>query len=225
MEIKPKILAVDDSSTVIAHLKSLLEDSYTIKPAYNGEEGLKLVKSFKPDLILLDVMMPGISGIEVLRRLSKNKQLPFTPVIMITAETDENIVKEVLEAGAYDYIKKPFSEVELKARINSALQLSYFIKLLKETNEDLLIAKEAAESANRVKNTFLANMSHELRTPLNAVLGFSQILSMQKIGALNSKQLEFVENIRNRFSGIIKDFETMDFYKAYKNLVWFPMGV
>ena len=119
-----KILVVDDHEDNIELLRARLEArGYDVEGASDGEQALEAVVRVCPDLILLDVMMPKIDGIEVVRRLKANRALPFIPVIMQTAlDSTENKV-EGLDAGADDYITKPINFAELEARVNSLLRI------------------------------------------------------------------------------------------------------
>ncbi|MCG8569692.1 MAG: response regulator [Spirochaetes bacterium] len=132
MDQKAKILVVDDEYANVFLMKNLLIEEYEIETGKDGEEALAKLEIFKPDLILLDIMMPGISGIEVCQKITQMKEYVDIPIIMVTAKSDENDIKDGLEAGAIDYIKKPFSEIELKARIKTALRLKFNIDKLKE---------------------------------------------------------------------------------------------
>jgi len=121
---KHRILVVDDHEDNIELLRARLEArGYEVFGANDGQAALDQVESVCPDLILLDVMMPRMDGMEVVRRLKSNKSLPFIPVIMQTAlDSTENKV-EGLDAGADDYITKPINFAELEARVNSLLRI------------------------------------------------------------------------------------------------------
>ena len=119
-----RILVVDDHEDNIELLRArLLARGYEVQAAWDGEEALACVHASPPDLILLDVMMPKIDGIEVVRRIKRDTSLPFIPIIMQTAlETTEDKV-EGLDAGADDYITKPINFAELEARVKSLLRI------------------------------------------------------------------------------------------------------
>src|SRR5258705_5929059 len=119
-----RILVVDDHEDNIELLRARLEArGYEVFGANDGQAALDQVEEVRPDLILLDVMMPRMDGMEVVRRLKSNKNLPFIPVIMQTAlDSTENKV-EGLDAGADDYITKPINFAELEARVNSLLRI------------------------------------------------------------------------------------------------------
>ena len=118
-----KILVIDDEVHIVELLKFNLEISnYNVDFAYDGLDGYIKAKNDKPDLILLDWMLPNITGIELLKKIRSDKELRQTPVIMLTAKNMENDKIEGLEEGADDYITKPFSVKELLARISSVLR-------------------------------------------------------------------------------------------------------
>jgi two-component system cell cycle response regulator len=140
MERKPhyKILIVDDHEDNIELLRARLEArGYEVHGANDGYAALEAVERVRPDLILLDVMMPKMDGIEVVRRLKANPNLPFIPVIMQTAlDSTENKV-EGLDAGADDYITKPINFAELEARVNAQLRIKKLETALKDRENEL----------------------------------------------------------------------------------------
>ena len=118
-----RILAVDDEMPILELLRYNLEkDGYRVSTAPSGEEALRLVKAEQIDLILLDLMLPGISGLDVCRKLKESKATEKIPVIMITAKTEDTDVVLGLELGADDYITKPFSPKVLMARVRTVLR-------------------------------------------------------------------------------------------------------
>jgi diguanylate cyclase (GGDEF)-like protein len=137
------ILIVDDHEDNIEVLKVRLESwGYKTASAYNGMDALAYVDKTPPDLILLDVMMPEISGIEVARQIKGNKELPFIPIIMQTALDSTEDKVEGLEAGADDYITKPIDFAELKARLRSMLRIKRLQDALEEREKELLEVNE-----------------------------------------------------------------------------------
>jgi two-component system cell cycle response regulator len=137
------ILVVDDHEDNIEVLKVRLESwGYGTHSCSNGADALKYVEQAPPDLILLDVMMPEISGIEVARRIKANKALPFIPIIMQTALDSTEDKVEGLEAGADDYITKPIDFAELKARLRSMLRIKRLQEALEEREKELLEVNE-----------------------------------------------------------------------------------
>jgi two-component system cell cycle response regulator len=148
---RARILIVDDHDDNVELLRARLESwGYTADDARDGEEALRKIEASPPDLVLLDVMMPRVDGMEVARRVKSNAQLPFIPIIMQTAlDSTENKV-EGLEAGADDYITKPIDFAELKARLKSMLRIKRLQEDLEERERELL---EANERLKHISNT------------------------------------------------------------------------
>jgi diguanylate cyclase (GGDEF)-like protein len=142
-EERGRILVVDDHEDNIDVLRVRLESwGYGVDACYNGGDALAHVEKTPPDLILLDVMMPEMSGIEVARRIKGNKALPFIPIIMQTALDSTEDKVEGLEAGADDYITKPIDFAELKARLRSMLRIKRLQEALEEREKELLEVNE-----------------------------------------------------------------------------------
>jgi DNA-binding response OmpR family regulator len=117
-----KVLIVDDEENIVISIEFLIDQAgYEVEIARDGEEALRKVTSFNPDLILLDVMMPKINGFEVCRRIRENQQFDTTKIIMLTAKGREVEVAKGLALGANSYIIKPFSTKELMAEVNHIL--------------------------------------------------------------------------------------------------------
>jgi adenylate cyclase len=124
MHKPPRILIVDDNETNRDILATrLATQGYELKQAADGEEALIAAREHQPDLILLDVMMPKIDGVEVCRRLKGDASLPFTPIILVTAKADSKDVVAGLEAGADEYLTKPIDQMALLARVKSVLRI------------------------------------------------------------------------------------------------------
>ncbi len=118
------ILVIDDAEANVNALLELLEDEYDMLGALDGEDALEILHDEKVDLILLDIMMPGIDGFEVCRRLKANEKTKDIPVIFITAKTDEDSIEKAYEIGGVDYINKPFRAREVISRIHNHLFLA-----------------------------------------------------------------------------------------------------
>ena len=134
--MKPKVLIIDDEVHIVELIKFNLETSgYDVDISYDGLDGYLKIKENKPNLILLDWMLPNISGIDMLKKIRSDKSLSNIPVIMLTAKNMESDKIEGLELGADDYITKPFSIKELLARVSSVLRR---YNITKENDEDIL---------------------------------------------------------------------------------------
>ena len=135
-----KVLIIDDEVNIVELLKFNIENAgYEVIYSYDGFDGFIKAKEERPDLILLDWMLPNISGIEVLKKLRADSEMKNIPVIMLTARNMENDKVEGLEGGADDYITKPFSIKELLARITSVMRR---YGVMSEKNDDILSAGE-----------------------------------------------------------------------------------
>ncbi len=191
-----RVLVVDDEEAVRNLLERVLKEAgYDVVSAANSQEALNKVSNLKVRILLLDVNMPGMSGIEMLRKLTAD--YPDICVIMATAVADTKTAIEAMTLGAYDYITKPFNRDDLVMRVRKAIEKFELEEKLKERTAELKVAMRNAEVANKAKSDFLASMSHELRTPLTAILGFSEVLQDEYFGKLNNKQKEYLNDIRD----------------------------
>ena len=135
---KNTILIVDDVVDNIQVAMSILkEDDYEFSFALSGEEALKLLKEREFDLVLLDIMMPGIDGFDVCKNIKNDPRLSDTPVVFLTAKVDIDSITEAFELGGVDYITKPFHAAELLVRVKTHIQLSQAKKILKQNNISL----------------------------------------------------------------------------------------
>jgi CheY-like chemotaxis protein len=161
------ILVVEDDPVSRKLIQSMLADAgYEIRSMADGQQCLEKVGEVRPDLILLDVVMPNMDGIQTCRRLKRDGATRHVPVIFVTSRTDDGTLRSAFDAGASDYVRKPVSRVELLARVHSALTQCRAIKKLKE--EERL--KGVLETAGGV--------CHELNQPLQYILGAVQVLMM-----------------------------------------------
>ena len=154
MQEKSRILAVDDNPTNNEIIQEMLSEDYDLQMATTGEEALKIATDFRPDLILLDIMMPGMDGYEVCRRLRANSNLMYTKIILVSAKTMTSERLEGYEAGADDYITKPFDDDEIRAKVNVYLRLKHI------------------EEIGQMRRDFTTTVTHEMRTPMNVIKGF-----------------------------------------------------
>jgi adenylate cyclase len=138
MRTQPLILIVDDNAANIDISRTrLMAHGYTTTTAADGEEALSSAREHRPDLILLDVMMPKLDGIEVTRRLKGDPLIPFIPIILVTARTDVKDVVTGLDAGADDYLTKPFDHAALLARVRSMLRIKSLHDTVEAQREEL----------------------------------------------------------------------------------------
>jgi len=174
-EEKKKILIVDDTSENIQILVEVLKDKYTTIVAINGERALRLAaKDPVPDLILLDVMMPGMDGYEVCARLKADEKTREIPVIFVTAKSETEDELKGFELGAVDYIAKPVSPPLVKARARAHLAL-------KDAKEELARQNEELREAVRLREDVENITRHDLKAPLNSIIGLPQIILQEGI--------------------------------------------
>jgi signal transduction histidine kinase len=214
-----RVLIVDDERRNLELLKIMLKsDGYVLRTALSGEEALAIVASEPPDLILLDVMMPGMDGYEAAGKIKANPATKNIPVIMLTALDDRNARMLGLSAGAEDFLTKPVDRAELSVRVRNLLRLKAYgdklrttLAALETANAQLADALEEAsdarlmaEHANNAKTQFLRAMSHELRTPLNAISGYTEILEMGIRGAVNPEQTKDLGRIKRAAAYLLR---------------------
>lgn len=174
------VLIVDDIHQNIQVLANILEKAgYKVGFALNGIDALEIVETSKFDLILLDLLMPEINGLEVCKRLKKNPLYVNLPIIFLTAIHDEKSLLEAFAVGASDYVTKPFKPSELLARVKHHLEFQR--------------TKKEAEKASKIKSQFMAIISHEIRTPLQSILGITEILMNSE---LKPEQLSLLETLK-----------------------------
>jgi len=150
---KANILIVDDVSRNIQILGSILRgEGYSLAFATSGQQALDIVASQHFDLVLLDVMMPGMNGFEVCRKLQEEPVTAQIPVIFLTAKTATDDIVEGLEAGAVDYVTKPFNAPELNARVRTHLRLRQVEEELRERNAELVKVNEELQQTMQQLN-------------------------------------------------------------------------
>jgi signal transduction histidine kinase len=191
-EMAGSILIVDDDPIVRSIMRATLNtDGFTVFEAADGEEGCRVWDEYRPDLLLVDLVMPHMDGFELCRVLRGKPESAYVPIVVVTSLDDAPSIARAYDAGAIDFIPKPVNWLVLNHRIRYILRASRAFEELCRNQQRLIGAKEAAEAANRAKSDFLANMSHELRTPLNAIIGFSGMMSDGMFGPLNEKYAEY----------------------------------
>lgn len=164
------LLLVDDVPTNLKVLFGYLKTcNFKVRIARDGEDALNQVELAKPDLILLDVMMPKMDGFETCRRLKANEETKDIPVIFMTALTETVDKVKGFEAGAVDYITKPIQQEEVLARINSHLMLRQLQKTLEEKNGEL-------QQQNQELESFGHTVAHDLKNPINAIINYTEML-------------------------------------------------
>jgi len=224
---KGTILVTDDKLENLDVLIKYLENfGFRFLVARSGEEMLKRVNQIKPDIILLDIRMPGMDGFEACAALKKNEAFRDIPVIFMTAlaETSEKV--KGLESGAVDYITKPFQQEEVLARIRTHMTIQKLKKNLENRNEQLQesLKREThlREREQKMVKDLQMNLSlslpHELRNPLNSILGFSELLLTLDFSSDREKINEFAREILHAGHRLHRLVENMLLYAKLEML-------
>lgn len=198
-----KILVIDDLPENVFMLQDRLEsEGHEVITAYDGSSGITKAINEQPDLILLDIVMPGITGIEACKTLISNTTTSRIPIILVTAKADAEDTKEGLEAGAFDYIKKPFNKTELMARVNSALKLSDAHKMIVEI-----------EQKNSV-SAIVVTTNHKIKQPLTLItLTAAAVRRELKKEEISKdailKKLDYIETAVNEISDVLNKLQSI----------------
>ncbi|MFN6570587.1 hybrid sensor histidine kinase/response regulator [Dendronalium sp. ChiSLP03b] len=178
---KDRILVVDDVYDNLLLLAAILQDEdYEINLVEDSKTALSIVDEFRPDLILLDVMMPELDGYEFTHRVRQNKTLPYIPILLITAHVQSSVV-EGLDAGADDFIRKPFDPDELQARVRSLLRLKHSI--------------DERDHMASLREDFVSRFTHDLRTPLVAANRVLKLMGEGMFCAVTPELIEIVNTM------------------------------
>lgn len=172
----PDILVVDDVPGNLVILNDILEaNGFKVRPVLNGTLALQVAEKEKPDLILLDIMMPDMDGFEVCRRFKEHEQLHDIPIIFISALTDTGDIVKAFNSGGVDYISKPFRAQEVVARVSTHITLKR--------------QKRELQELNAAKDKFFTIIAHDLRGPFNGFLGLTQIMA-EEISTLTTDEIQ-----------------------------------
>jgi signal transduction histidine kinase len=195
---RPRVLVIDDNADLREYIASLLAPTYEVLTASEGLQGLATAKSELPDIIVSDVMMPALSGIDLVRELRADPRSASIPVILLSARAGQEAAIEGLDAGSDDYLVKPFSAAELLARVRTHTQLA--LKRREWIHE--------LESANRELDAFTYSVAHDLRAPLRALNGMTEMLFEDKLGQLDDEGQRYLRIVRDcgaRMTQLIED--------------------
>jgi len=222
------VLVVDDEPQNLEVLQGFLHlEGFTVLTAEDGETALLALPAGRPDLVLLDVRLPGLDGFEVCRRIKNNPATAFVPVVMVTALQGTQERVRGAAAGADEFLTKPFDHTELITRVKALLRIKQYHDQVTTANTDLerRVSERTAEleralaelrGLDHLKSQFITNVSHELRTPLQHVKGYIDLLADGAMGNLTPKQAEglsltqeAVERLEKVVYDIV-DFSTLD---------------
>ncbi|BBD68352.1 response regulator receiver sensor signal transduction histidine kinase [Nostoc commune NIES-4072] len=205
-----RILAVDDTPDNLILVQAILEsEGYEIHLVSDGIKALREVEKAPPDLILLDVMMPGIDGYEVTRRIRNNPAISYIPILLITAFHESSVV-EGLDAGADDFIRKPFDTDELLARVRSLLRLKHSL--------------DEQQKMARQREDFVSRLTHDLRTPLVAADRMLNLFEMETFCKISPEMKQaiavMIRSNQNLMDMVNTLLEVYRFEAGKKTLNW-----
>lgn len=230
---KGLILIVDDVLENLQVLSKVLRQAnYQITAATSGEKALAMLEKSNPDLILLDVMMPGLSGFQVCQKIKLMERFQTTPIIFLTAKAEQEDILRGFETGAVDYVTKPFQFPELLARVSTHVEL-------KRSREQLATSHQQLKQLSQTKDEFLRIVSHDLANPLNAIkltagtvrlyahryTETQLVQKMQTIDHAVKNMHELINNLLNvdaidsgRFQITPEDFDLLELVRAQTEL-------
>jgi signal transduction histidine kinase len=188
-----KILIVDDEDKNIKLIKGILAaERYQVYEALNGEEALKQVAENDPDLILLDIMMPGMDGFEVCKRLKQDETTRMIPIVMVTALNEKEHSIRAMKVGADDFLTKPVDHTELQVRVKSLLRIKSYHDSLIASNQEISEKNEKLQALEKRKEELTHMIIHDLRTPLMVISANLELLQMNR-ESFSEKQLHKLE--------------------------------
>lgn len=199
------VLVVDDLKDNIVLLKTLLEHSrYHVLSATSGEDAIRIAREARPDLVLMDVMMAGMDGIAACEILTNDEKTKGIPVIMITAKNEPEDLKRGLEAGAMDYVRKPFVLAELLARVNNALRFKEVREKLVDREKKIAVMELAGAAA------------HELNQPLTVINCQIKLLeeALEQQDLKPGREIEIIHESVNRMTEIIRKIGNITQYRT-----------
>jgi signal transduction histidine kinase len=188
----PRVLVAEDEADLRGFIVGVLKSSYEVDAAANGAEALELMKANRPDLVLTDVMMPGTSGLDLTRAIKEDPSLRHIPVILLTARGESDAALEGYDAGADDFVSKPFHTKVLQARIRAHLKMRGL---------SLQLADQARLAS---AGTLAAGLAHEVKNPLNAAVNAVRVLAKGGSSRVsNEKLMTLVIEALNRIDGVV----------------------
>jgi two-component system, sensor histidine kinase and response regulator len=184
----PQILIVDDEERNIRLFKAmLLSENYDLSGVFSGEDALRAVAAIRPDLILLDIMMPGIDGLQVCRLLKQNEATRAIPVIIVTALDQKQHRIKAIEVGADDFLSKPVDRTELIVRVKSLLRIKAYHDELRDRMAEIARKNRDLLELQKTKDGLTHMIVHDLRSPLSAISGKIELFLIQN-GDLSKTQ-------------------------------------
>jgi two-component system NtrC family sensor kinase len=212
-----RILIVDDERSMVRLLEELLGHAgyRALRSTTDPRQVLELCGEFQPDLILLDLRMPNLDGVQVLRGLKTRRAEAYLPVLVLTADVSRESKRAALEAGASDFVTKPFEQIELLLRVRNLLEMRFLHKDLRRRNDNLetqiqerthqlLEAEKLATMGN-----LLAGVAHELNSPLSVILGQVGLFATSGVDPNARARIKDIGEAAERCVRIVRSFLTM----------------
>lgn len=188
----PKILIIDDEQSICDACSQVFsQDGYLVESCFDGVSGLKKFDEFQPDIVFIDLKMPGMSGMEVLEKIRKKNE--SVVLIVITGYASIESAVESMKRGAFDFLPKPFTSGELRIITRRASEKRRFS----------LEADRVKQEKERMRQHFNFMVSHELRTPLVAVMQYLEVLTQGIAGVLSEKQKEIINRMNVRIKELL----------------------
>lgn len=205
------IVVIEDEQALLKNIVRILSaEGYNSIGAKNGEEGIKLVRDHRPDLILCDILMPGIDGYAVLAQLQSMPQTALIPFIFLTAKTERSDVRQGIELGADDYLTKPFDADELLGAINARFRKDELQKeRILQLNDELARLRQVLEA----KDGLFDNLNQELRRPMSNINIALKMLSEQ--GTSESRE-RYIQILKEEFT---RELNLLDRVSEMKKLL------
>ncbi|MFN3405381.1 MAG: ATP-binding protein [Cytophagaceae bacterium] len=237
-ETYPLVVVVEDNPDLNMFISKTLSEYYRVASALDGEEGLEKVRSLKPDLVISDVMMPRMSGDQMVEEIRKNTELDHIPILMLTAKADDNLRIKMLSGGVQDYLIKPFSADEVKARVKNLISMKKAKEALQgelnsknENIEELVqqtighkkeVERKNVELSivNNDLDNFIYTASHDLKAPISNLEGLLNSISETLERKLSEEEKEMIAMMNfsvNKFRNTINDLTDISRIQRSKN--------
>ena len=181
MDSRKKILLVDDDQVSLTLLENILSDEYETVSCRSGEEALEVIAGEKPDIVILDITMPGMNGYEVCRVLKSDDATKSIPVIFVTVSGNESDETKGFEVGAADFISKPYSRSVLRSRVKTHLEIKEMLEKYKRQANRVNNLNSALKELDNLKKRFLGVAAHDLWNPLLSIRSMSQTMTMSDL--------------------------------------------
>ncbi len=208
----PTVLIIDDDAIVRLLTRAALEQSgWSVEEAETGRIGMEAFVRHRPDLVLLDIIMPEMDGFAVCAELRRLPEGMHTPILIMTGLEDYQSITQAYDVGATDFIVKPINPILLGHRVRYMLRAGHAMRELRDSQDQLVRARDAALEGARLKSEFLATISHEIRTPMNGIIGMDELLLDTE---LSPEQRDCAETIKGSAKALLEIInDILDFSK------------